>query len=126
MLDHVINLLAQSETHHDWTVEQINRCITPPVNLHQSIGVFEDGLLVAWASWAYLSEEMSDMFLEGDYKIQPEDWRSGDVLVFMDCVAPFGHCRRIIRMCRNLFPNQTKAQWRRHQKQRRFGVTVHG
>ena len=123
MLDHVIHLLAHSDTHRDWDVGQITRCI-PPVNLEQSMGIIEDGYLKAWVSWGFLSEEKADIFLEGDYDIMPDDWRSGNVLVFMDFVAPFGHTRKLSRMCRNLFPDYPKAEWRRHLKQRRFGVSV--
>ena len=121
MLDHVIGLLTQSDVHKDWTVCQINRVIVPPVNLNQCVGIFEKGYLVAWASWGFLSEEKSDMFLEGNYRLQPEDWRCGNTLVFMDFVAPFGHTKKLYRMCRNLFPKYPKAEWRRHTKQRRVG-----
>jgi cytolysin-activating lysine-acyltransferase len=124
MLDHVINLLAQSETHKNWTVEQINRCITPPVNLKQCQGIIEDGKLVAWCSWGFLSDEKSDKFLTGEYRLQPNDWRSGNVLVFMDFVAPFGHTQKLYRMCRNLFPKYPKAEWRRHLKKRRVGAML--
>ena len=124
MLDHIIHLLTQSPVHQDWTVKQISRCVIPPVNLNQSIGIVEDGYLKAWASWGFLSEEKSDMFLEGKYELQPEDWRSGDVLVFMDFVAPFGHTRKLYRMCRQLFPKYPKAEWRRHTKDRRVGAML--
>lgn len=119
MLDHIIHLLAHSNIHKDWNVQQVSRLIIPPVNLNQSIGIVEDGYLKAWASWGFLSEKKSDMFLEGKYELQPEDWRSGDVLVFMDFVAPFGHTRKLYRMCRQLFPKYPKAEWRRHTKDRR-------
>lgn len=124
MLDHVIHLLSQSELHKVWTVEQITRCIIPPVNLNQHAGMFENGYLVAWASWAFLSEEKSDSFLEGDMSMTPNDWRSGNVLVFMDIVAPYGHCRPLIRKCRNLFPKYPKAEWRRHTKNKRVGAML--
>lgn len=125
MLDHVINLLAHSENHHHFTVEQINRCIIPPVNLNQCCGIVENGHLVAWCSWAFLSEEKADIFLDGIYKIQPDDWRSGDVLVIMDFVAPFGHMKKLYTLCRSLFPQNQTAKWRRHKKNRRVEVKFH-
>lgn len=124
MLDHVLVLLAQSPRHKNFTIEQVNRCIIPPVSLKQCCGIVENGFLVAWASWAFIPREKADIFLDGDYKIQPEDWSSGNVLVFMDFVAPFGHTRQLYRMCRELFPNYPKAEWRRHKKSKRVGVRV--
>lgn len=126
MLDHVLVLLSQSETHRDWTVQQITRCIIPPVNLNQCVGIFEDGYLKAWASWGFLSEEKADKFLEGEYRLQPEDWRSGQRLVMMDFIAPFQHTTELVKIVRQLFPDYPKAEWRRHTKQRRFGVAVNG
>jgi len=124
MLDHVILLMSQSDTHQNWTVDQVRRCIIPPVNFNQCAGIVEDGYLMAWVSWGFLSEEKADIFLEGKYSLQPEDWRSGNVLIFMDAIAPFGHMRKLSRMCRNLFPDYPKAEWRRHRKQKRVSVNV--
>jgi len=124
MLDHVIHLMAQSDTHKTWTVDQITRCIIPPVNLNQCAGIVEDGYLKAWVSWGFLSAEKADIFLDGECKLQPEDWRGGNVLVFMDLIAPFGHARKLSRMCRNLFPDYPKAEWRRHRKQKRVKLNV--
>lgn len=124
MLDHVLVLLAHSPTHHYWTIKEVATRIIPPVNLNQSVGIIEDGHLKAWASWGFLSEEKSDKFLNGDYELMPEDWRSGNVLVFMDFVAPYGHTRKLYRMCRNLFPKYPKAEWRRHLKNKRVGVAL--
>ena len=122
MLDHVLHLLSQSETHREWRINQITRCIIPPVNLNQYVGIVENGYLVAWCSWAFMDKESGDKFLNGDYSMQPDRWSSGDRLVFMDFVAPFGHTKKLTRIVKQQFPNYKKAEWRRHLKQRRFGV----
>lgn len=123
-LDHVLALLSQSDIHRKFTVDQVNRCIIPPVNLRQNVGIFDDGVLVAWCSWLFTTRDKADTFLEGEYKFQPHDWSSGNVLVMMDFVAPFGHTRTLYRMCRALFPDYPKAEWRRHAKKRRVGVNL--
>lgn len=123
-LDHVIYLLQGSEAHSHFDLNTVCRCLIPPVNLKQSIGLFENGFLVAWCSWAFVSREKSDIFLTGEYKIKPEDWRSGDVLIFMDFVAPFGHTRKLYRKCRELFPKYPKAEWRRHLKGRKVSFDL--
>jgi cytolysin-activating lysine-acyltransferase len=124
MLDQVINLMTFSDIHKVWTVDQVNRCIVPPVNLKQCTGIIEDGYLVAWVSWAFMSEEIGDKFLDGAYTMQPESWRSGDRLILMDLIAPFQHTHKLVKIVRQLFPEYPKAEWRRHTKQRRFGVAI--
>lgn len=124
-LDHVISLLQYSENHCNFNVDQINRCIIPPVNLFQNLGMFENGYLKGWCSWMFTSQEKADKFLNGQYLVQPHDWSSGNVLVMMDFIAPFGGARDLMRRCRNLFPDYPKAEWRRHAKKRRFGVNLH-
>jgi hemolysin-activating ACP:hemolysin acyltransferase len=63
------------------------------------------------------------MFLEGNYKLMPEDWRSGNVLIFADAIAPFGHIKKLSNMCRDIFPNYPKAEWRRHSQNKRVAVS---
>ena len=123
MLDHVIHLLTQSDFHKNWKVDQISRVIIPPVNLQQCTGIIEDGYLVAWCSWAFMDEEKGDKFLDGVYTMQPDSWSSGTRLVMMDFVAPFGHTTKLVKIVRQLFPDYPKAEWRRHTKQRRVGVS---
>jgi cytolysin-activating lysine-acyltransferase len=123
-LDHVIHLLAHSDIHRKFTMEQADKLFIPPVNLRQNIGIFEFGHLVAWASWMFTDREKADRFLNGEYKLTPPDWSSGDVLVFVDFVAPFGHTRKLYRQCRNLFPEYPKAEWRRHKKSRRVNSAL--
>jgi cytolysin-activating lysine-acyltransferase len=125
MLDHIIHLLAQSPFHKSYDAVQISRCIIPPYNLGQHTWITENGYIVAWVSWGFISEEKSAKFLDGQYKIHPDDWRSGNVLIVMDFVAPFGHAKKLIKKCRSLFPPDQKAKWRRHSKNRRVEVTFH-
>ena len=53
-LDHVIHLLAHSDIHRKFTMEQADKLFIPPVNLRQNTGIFEFGHLVAWASWVFV------------------------------------------------------------------------
>ena len=122
MLDSVIHLMTFSDVHKSWTVEQVNRCITPPINLQQCAGIVEGGNLVAWVSWAFMDDNTGDKFLDGLYSMKPDSWSSGERLILMDFIAPFGHTKKLVKIVRRLFPKQTKAEWRRHLKQRRFGV----
>lgn len=124
MLDHVLYLLEQSPNHVNFNIKNVNDRIIPPLYLNQHVGFIEDGLLVAWASWAFMSRDKADIFLDGQLDVRPDDWSSGDVPVFMDFVAPYGHARKLYRKCRDLFPDIAKAEWRRHTKNKRVGVVL--
>jgi cytolysin-activating lysine-acyltransferase len=48
--------------------------------------------------------------------MQWDDWNSGDLLLFNDFVAPFGHTREILKDLRNLeWPHKTAFSLRRAQ-----------
>ena len=124
-LDHTIDLFRYSPLHVNLnTVAMCNRVI-PPVNLRQNIGLWTpEGRLLAWMSWLWTTRKTADIFLSGEYELMPEDWSSGDVLVFADFVAPWGHARQLYRQGRNLFPDYPKAEWRRHSKSRRISANL--
>jgi len=90
----------------------------------QYITLYDEDKIVGFASWGFISQEKAGMFLDGEYELAPEDWRSGDVLIFMDFIAPFGHTIKLTRALRNLFPDTTKAEWRRHTQNKRVGVNI--
>jgi len=120
-MEPILRLMAASEAHAGFMVPQILRCIVPPLRLGQHTGVVEDGVLVAWASWAFMEPGLADRFLADEHKVQPEDWCSGDRLVFMDFIAPHGHAMPLYRRLRELFGTQPAA-WVRHTRNKRVEV----
>lgn len=131
MLEQVLHLMHLSPHHRAYTVDTVLRCIAPPIHLDQHIGVERNGQLVAWASWAWLTQGKADAFLAGEYKIQPGDWRSGDTLVIMDFIAPNGDARALHRTLRNLFATLPTdilpgATWVRFAKRGRIGTANNG
>ena len=116
MIDPVLGLMLHSKLHRNYTIEQINRLVMPPVNLNQNLALYEGRCLVAWSSWAFMDERLADKFLDSNHKMQPEDWCSGEFLVVMDYVAPFGHAKKLYRAMRDLFKDQKQGAWVRHTK----------
>ena len=125
LIPHVLSLMADSESHSGFTVPQIIRCILPPLYLGQHTGIVEDDRLQAWCSWAFMTPEKADAFLDGNYRIQSGDWAEGTTLVFMDFIAPYGHARKLYRECRRLFGTQP-AGWIRHTKGKKRAEVFHG
>ena len=64
--------------------------ILPPVLLRQFRIFRQEGKPIAFASWAYLSEEVEDRMAQGIRRMSPLDWKSGESPWLIDLIAPFG------------------------------------
>jgi len=103
MLEHVLNLMRRSDHHRNYSVDTILRCIVPPLERGQHTYLVRDGAVVACGSWAWLPEGKAEAFLHDAYKLKPDDWCSGDTLVFMDFIAPGGHALALYGQLRRTF-----------------------
>jgi RTX toxin acyltransferase family len=73
-----------------WRVSDIERLIIPPYRLEQFSSYRTSGRAAGLATWAYLSDQCANEFSNGTRKMQPNDWRPGSQLWFIDVLAPFG------------------------------------
>lgn len=108
---HAVYLFTLSGRHRHLTIADLNRVLTPPVRLGQMMLLWEGGRVVAFSSWAWMSDAASERFLSGE-AIRAEDWRCGPNLWIVDAIAPFGHIRRVAHTYRRLF-SPGKARWLR-------------
>ncbi|HSH41895.1 MAG TPA: toxin-activating lysine-acyltransferase [Arenicellales bacterium] len=91
-IGYVTWLCSQSQSHRQLFVQDMEWRLFPPVILGQyklRIQGKAGGLPTAYASWAFLSEELENDF-RATHKLRPGDWRSGDRPWLVDCIAPFG------------------------------------
>lgn len=94
-------LMAHAEYHSRWNCHDVNTDIVPPVVLGQfQLYHTEAGEPVGFATWAFVSEEVKDALINRSRPMQFDDWRSGDLLMFNDFVAPFGHGRWMVNHLR--------------------------
>jgi hypothetical protein len=71
---------------------------------------------VAFVTWSNIIEATKDKLVNQDGQMQWDDWNSGDLLLFNDFVAPFGHTREILKDLRSLeWPNKIAFSLRRAQ-----------
>lgn len=105
VLAHVIDLMGHSPIHKKWFIEDIFRLILPPIRLNQAVYHVEGGRLLGFGTFALLTQEKAHAFLEKKYRIQPEDFRSGECPVLLDAIAPFGHASKITRKMRTVLIN---------------------
>jgi len=91
-IGYVTWLCSQSRGHKQLFVQDMEWRLFPPIILGQyklCIETRTGGLPTAYASWAFLSEEVETSYRTSQ-KLRPGDWRSGDRLWLVDVVAPFG------------------------------------
>lgn len=91
ILGNVVWLYQQSSMHRYLFFRDIEHRLMPPLTtdqfklyLHSKTG----GLPIAFVSWAYLSDEAEEAYIETQ-RIAPSDWRSGKNLWLIDTVSPF-------------------------------------
>lgn len=95
-------LWMNSRLHAPWSTQAMMRNVIPPISHGQCRILVENEFPVAYASWAYLSEEAERRYILQPSQIRLEDWTSGNRLWFIDYVSPFSlrhsfHLNRLLR-----------------------------
>lgn len=89
-------LFSMSSGHRDRKFSTIDQDILPPILLKQFRVIRDQKLPIAFLTWAMVSEEVESKVLKSE-SLQLNDWKSGNKLVVVDCIAPFGHKDRIVK-----------------------------
>lgn len=90
----------------------------PAIRLGQVAFLFDgNGQPLAFATWAFLSEPVSQRMAAGDVRLLDiSEWNEGDRLWIVDIVAPYGHCASMARRLRALlschFTEARGVRWR--------------
>lgn len=95
VLGQVTWLMSQTATHKHMFISDLEWMVIPAIALGQFRLWRQGGLPVAYASWAYLSDEAAARAKEGVRRLAPIDWKSGENAVLMDLIAPFGGAEEV-------------------------------
>ena len=107
LLGHAAWLLTQTPTHKHLFITDLEWLVIPPVSLDQFRLWRQGNLPVAFATWAYLSEDAEQRLMQGVRRLSPMDWKSGETLWLMDMIAPFGGADEAMTELREkIFPGQ--------------------
>lgn len=90
LLGNAVWLLTQTQTHKHLFIGDLEWLIMPPLALDQFRLWRQGNMPVAFATWAFMSDEAEERMMQGVRRISPMDWKSGDNLWLMDMIAPFG------------------------------------
>ena len=96
-------LMQQTATRHT-LISELEWRVMPALVLDQAKLYIREEAPVAYASWAFLSEESSLRFRTTPHHLTSTDWKSGDQIWLVDVVAPFGGTQDLINDLRgNVF-----------------------
>jgi len=115
VLGHVAWLFTHAPNYRYMFVSDLERVILPAIVAKQFKLYRKERIPVGFVSWAYLSEEAEQRFIEDPTRLRPEDWKSGDRLWCIDLVSPFGGFGSIAQdLKENVFPDKQGKALRRN------------
>lgn len=105
MLGEVVWLLTRSDAHKHLFLTELDWLVMPALQLRQFRIWRHENQPVAFASWAYLSDEAAERFVAEAKsgrmgRIGPNEWKSGEALWLIDFVTPFGGADNMIKELR--------------------------
>jgi hemolysin-activating ACP:hemolysin acyltransferase len=89
-------LMTMSKRHRQLKVEWMEAHIIAPLAFKQVRVLLKEKRPVAAVIWAYASKSVAEKIAGGEYDIKLEDWRSGQEVIVVECISPFGHEQRFI------------------------------
>lgn len=88
VLGEAVYLMTKPASHKFLFLADLEWLVMPPIMLRQ-FRLWRQGTSpVAFATWAFLSEDAENRLLSGVRRLQPQEWNSGDRAWLMDVVAP--------------------------------------
>lgn len=102
LLYHALRLMSLSVLHRQMSVQDVMDWLIPPMTLRQYAFMVDEGQFVAFATWAFLSNEAHTAMRGSSRPLTLHEWDSGPYLWVVDFIAPFGHTRKFARNLKTL------------------------
>lgn len=112
LLGQIVTLLGQSPGHRHVFVSDLEWMVLPALMARQARiwrRQTENGSVpVIYASWALVDAGVEARLRQGQLRLKPNEWRSGDRAWLIDLVAPFGGTdAALTELADQLFPGKT-------------------
>ncbi len=123
-LGELVWLASHSGPHRRMQIDEIEEIFLAPLAIGQLRRWSRGRVVVALATWAWLSEEAEATYLQTG-KVPSGDWGSGDRLWFIDVIAPFGDARAVTHELRGIIPagrTARSARWHADGTLRKVGT----
>ncbi len=111
LIGSITHLMMSSPVHRKYEIIDIADRFVPAL-IHNQFRYYEiNGNPIGFVNWAWLSDEVDEKYMTGEYILNLDEWVGGNNLWFPEFVAPFGHARLIIKDLRtNVLPKGTPAK----------------
>jgi cytolysin-activating lysine-acyltransferase len=98
----IVWMAQNSVLHKNYSVEMLLKRIGPSLQIDQ-FRYYEDPSRgpVAFCNWAFLSDEILNEIVATGRDPEVHEWNSGENIFFVELIAPFGHCHRVVRNLRD-------------------------
>jgi cytolysin-activating lysine-acyltransferase len=108
IIGEVASLMIGSDLHISYNLHDLRNIFIHAIDCNQfRIYHNKQGLPIGFVCWAFLSDEVEKLYIQGKYKLKPQDWNSGNNGWIIEFIAPFGHAKKIISDLRNnIFPTR--------------------
>ena len=93
-----IALMTASPRHRYLFIGDLEWAVMPPIALKQFRIFAKDGRPLAYACWAFVSDEVEARLKGGQIKLKPAEWKSGDRCWLIDLVAPMGGAPAFVKL----------------------------
>lgn len=97
MLGEIVWLMTQSSFHKELFLYELEPMVLRPLSLKQFRIYRMQDRPAAVIFWAKVSEEVEQRLVEGNVRMKPTDWQSGDRYWVVDVVAPYGQAEALIK-----------------------------
>ena len=113
----IADLMCRSPIHRAYTIGHLANLVAPPILAGQFAVVKDSDAILAFGSFALLTEKSEAEFLEGKLDMRPHHWNEGDRLWLMDIIAPYGHAAVVARALRDNAKSKgfTEVRFRRNK-----------
>jgi len=127
----VWHLAARSAVHRKWALSEIERLFMPPVAREQfQLYWTRDGQPAAVITWMFAPLAMIEQLVSDEIRLEAKHWTErkfwGDYqtlhLLFVDLIAPYGHCRMVVNDMRARFAGHHGFAMRRNHGRRRLAT----
>ena len=99
----VLFLSQHSSLHAQYPVAMLDRRIDPSLPLGQfHYYTDRDGMPVAFCNWVWLTRRVLEEVMVSGRDLEPHEFNCGALPFFYEFIAPFGHCRAVVRGLREL------------------------
>lgn len=111
MIGSITHLMMSSPLHRKYNISDIAERFVPAL-IHNQFRYYEiNGSPIGFVNWAWLTDELEQKFMTGQYVLNLDEWQGGSNLWFPEFIAPFGHARLIVKDLRtNILPKGTPAK----------------